>query len=128
MVVVHFWTFGCVNCAHNYPVYQQWARQYDPREVLVLGIHTPESEAEKDPAVLRNKITQEGLTFLIAVDNRKANWQAWANRVWPSVYLVDKNGRVRYWWYGELRWQGATGDQWMSAKIEELRAEPYDSK
>lgn len=125
VVIVHFWTFACGNCQQNYPIYKMWTRQYDPQQVLVLGIHTPESETEKDINTVRQKAEQEGLTFPIAVDNSKANWQAWTNRVWPSVYLVDKYGRVRYWWYGELRWQGAGGDEWIAQRIEELKAEPY---
>jgi hypothetical protein len=43
--------------------------------------------------------------------------------MWPSVYLVDKHGRVRYWWYGELNWQGAKGEQFIRGKIEELLVE-----
>jgi thiol-disulfide isomerase/thioredoxin len=123
VVVVHFWTFGCGNCIQNYPVYKQWTKQYDSKEVFMLGIHTPEAKYEKDIETLRERMAQEGLSFAVAVDNNKANWNGWFNRMWPSVYLVDKNGRVRYWWYGELRWQGATGDQWIAQRIEELRAE-----
>jgi thiol-disulfide isomerase/thioredoxin len=125
VVLVHFWTFGCHNCVQNYPVYRQWARQYDPNEVFMLGIHTPEANYEKDIAALRERIQQEQLSFAVAVDNDKTNWQAWSNQVWPSVYLVDKKGRVRYWWYGELRWQGATGDKWIAERIEELKSEQY---
>jgi hypothetical protein len=43
--------------------------------------------------------------------------------MWPSVYLIDKKGRVRYWWYGELNWKEAGGQRIMAAKIEELLAE-----
>ena len=123
VVVLHFWTFGCSNCIQNYPVYKQWTKQYDPNEVLILGIHTPELEHEKDLQALQKRIKQEELTFAVAVDSDRTNWNLWSNRMWPSVYLVDKNGRVRYWWYGELRWQGAEGDQFMTQRIEELRAE-----
>ncbi|HTM52732.1 MAG TPA: hypothetical protein VL175_01815, partial [Pirellulales bacterium] len=52
------------------------------------------------------------------------NWRAWANSMWPSLYLVDKRGRVRYWWYGELNWQGAKGEAAMRKRIEDLLAEP----
>ena len=43
--------------------------------------------------------------------------------MWPSVYLIDKKGRLRYWWYGELNWNGAGGQNTMGQKIEELLAE-----
>lgn len=128
VVVVHFWTFGCINCIHNYPAYKDWTGRYDSDKVVMLGIHTPEFEIEKDLAALKEKVRSEGLDFPIAVDNDKANWNAWSNRVWPSVYLVDKNGRVRFWWYGELNWQGATGDKWITERINRLLREIPENK
>lgn len=128
VVVVHFWTFGCINCIRNYPAYKDWVRRYEPRNVVMLGIHTPELESEYDLDAIRQKARTEGLDFPIAVDNEKANWNAWSNRVWPSVYLVDKTGRVRFWWYGELNWQGAAGDQWITERINLLLKEPAAKK
>ena len=61
--------------------------------------------------------------FPIVVDNDKKNWNAWGNSMWPSVYLIDKKGYVRYWWYGELDWQGAGGQKIMRKRIAELLAE-----
>lgn len=43
--------------------------------------------------------------------------------MWPSVYLIDKKGYIRYWWYGELNWQGGNGEQVMHQCIEELLTE-----
>lgn len=43
--------------------------------------------------------------------------------MWPSVYLIDKQGQLRYWWYGELNWKGAGGQKTMAKRIEELLAE-----
>ena len=65
----------------------------------------------------------EPLPAEVAFDAAAQNWRAWANGVWPSVYLIDKQGRVRQWWYGELNWQGARGEAIMHRKIEELLAE-----
>ena len=127
VVVVHFWTHSCINCIRNYPAYKDWAGRFNPDTVVVLGIHTPEFESEKDAAAIKQKAGSEGLTFPIAVDNDKANWNAWFNRMWPSIYLVDKNGRVRFWWYGELNWQGATGDKWILERINMLLREKSDA-
>jgi hypothetical protein len=59
----------------------------------------------------------------VAVDNESQTWKAWTNRVWPAVYLIDKQGYVREWWYGELNWQGTDGERFMRERIEELVAE-----
>jgi peroxiredoxin len=124
VVVVHFWTFGCGNCIHNYPWYRAWQRDFAPRGVTVIGIHTPETPGERDVARVRQKAKDNGLVFPILIDNQRRNWEAWGNSVWPSVYLVDRRGRVRYWWYGELKWGGREGEKLMRERIEEFLAEP----
>jgi peroxiredoxin len=123
VVALQFWTFGCINCIRNYPAYQAWHEQYSSRGLTLIGIHTPETEGEKDIQRVRQNAIDHDLRFPIAVDNHLLNWQAWANRIWPSVYLIDKQGRIRYWWYGELNWQQAEGEKWMRQRIEELLAE-----
>jgi len=86
-------------------------------------VHTPESEGEKVPSSIRKKARESGLEFPIAVDSDRENWQAWSNNIWPAVYLIDKRGFVRYWWYGELNWQGTDGEQYIRNKIRELIVE-----
>lgn len=123
VVAVHFYTFACINCIHNYPSYKNWLKSLVPRGVVMIGIHTPETKGEYNIEKVKAKAKENGLDFPILVDNEKKNWAAWGNHVWPSVYLVDKRGRVRYWWYGELNWQGKEGEKYMAARMEELMAE-----
>jgi hypothetical protein len=59
----------------------------------------------------------------VAIDNGWKNWQAWGNRWWPSTYLIDRQGYVRYRWDGELNWKDARGEEIMRRKIEELLKE-----
>lgn len=107
VVVVHFWTHGCINCIHNYPHYRGWSAKYkDNKDWLMVGIHTPEFDAEKDIDQIKAKAKKNDLTYAIAVDNKQANWKAWRNQYWPCVYLVDKTGNVRYRWAGELGDEG----------------------
>ena len=120
VVVVHFYTFGCINCIRNLPHYVAWQKHFASRPVRIVGIHRPETQAERVIETVREKATEAGMTHPIAVDNGSQNWDAWANRIWPSVYLIDKQGFIRYWWYGELNWQGARGERYMRARIEEL--------
>jgi peroxiredoxin len=126
VTVVHFWTNGCINCVHNYPHYRAWTAKYGERKDLVLvGIHTPEFAAEKDVARIRDRAAKNGLAFPIAVDNAAANWKAWGNRYWPSIYLVDKAGIIRHRWEGEL---GDDGFRKVTGQIEELLAEKLPEK
>jgi peroxiredoxin len=124
VVVIHFFAFGCINCIHNYPWYRQWQEELDGQGVKIIGIHTPETKKEEDNDALKKSLAEHKLTFAVAVDKSKANWNAWHNSIWPSVYLIDKQGRLRYWWYGELDWQGAGGQKVARQKIHDLLAEP----
>lgn len=122
VVVVHFWTFGCVNCIHNYPAYKAWHEKYAGKGVTVVGIHTPEFGHEADLERVRAKAEQNGLKFPIAVDNDQQNWKNWQNNYWPSIYLIDKKGQVRHRWEGELGSDGK-GELLVREWIEELLAE-----
>jgi thiol-disulfide isomerase/thioredoxin len=123
VVAFHFWAFGCINCLRNLPHYNAWHERLGQRGLVVLGMHTPETSAERAPAALGPKVEEFAIRYPVAADHENQNWAAWGNSMWPSVYLVDKRGRVRYWWYGELNWQGAEGEKFMRGKIEELLAE-----
>ena len=90
---------------------------------MIVGVHTPETAREREVDQVRNVVTEEKFSFPVVVDNDKAHWNTWGNSVWPSVYLIDKQGRLRYWWYGELDWKGAGGQRIMGRLIEELLAE-----
>jgi thiol-disulfide isomerase/thioredoxin len=122
VVVVHFWTFGCINCVHNYPVYKAWQEKYADKGVKIIGVHTPEFANEADVASIRAKARENGLKFPIAVDNDSRIWKTWENHYWPSIYLIDKKGRVRYHWDGELHLENAEGRPFVS-HIDELLAE-----
>jgi peroxiredoxin len=91
--------------------------------LVIVGVHTPETSAERVAKSVREKVKEAQFEFPVVIDNDKKNWNAWGNSVWPSVYLIDKSGRIRYWWYGELNWNEAGGQDIMAAKIEELLAE-----
>lgn len=124
VVAFHFWAFGCINCIRNLPHYNAWHRDLAKRGLIVWGMHTPETKAEHDLEALQNKVESFQISYPVTADHENQNWNAWANYLWPSVYLIDKRGKVRYWWYGELNWQGAEGEKFMRQKIEALLAEP----
>ena len=123
VVLVHFWTNGCYNCRNNYGHYRAWQERYKDKDVVMVGIHTPETPGEHEIARIKAQAETNGLKFPIAVDNQGANWKAWNNRVWPTVYVVDRRGVVRYGWEGELSYQGADGEERIRKLVDELLAE-----
>ena len=123
VVVLHFYAFGCINCKNNYPVYLGWQETFRDENVAIIGIQTPETKAEHDIDLIRQRAEEAGFTFPILADIEKNNWQAWGNSMWPSVYVLDKQGYIREFWPGELRWEGATGDKYLQQQIEKLMKE-----
>jgi peroxiredoxin len=123
VVVVHFFTFECINCRHNYPWYKKTWDDLKDKDFVMIGIHTPETNPERNVEALKKKVKNAGLTFPIAVDNKTTMWQRYNNNVWPTVYIFDKQGIARWAWAGELGWKGASGEQQMRRKIDELLQE-----
>jgi thiol-disulfide isomerase/thioredoxin len=123
VVVVHFWAFGCINCIRNLPHYQGWQEKFADKGVTIVGIQTPETENERKLDLLKQNILERKIAYPVVFDGASENWNAWGNNMWPSVYLIDKQGRVRNWWYGELNWEGAKGEEFLRKRIEELLAE-----
>lgn len=123
VVAVHFWAFGCINCIRNIPHYESWFQKYRGRDLVIVGIHTPETSAEREIDAVRSKVAENKMQYPIAIDGSGATWTAYANAWWPSVYLIDKRGYVRYWWYGELNWKDAKGEEIMRRRIDALLAE-----
>jgi peroxiredoxin len=123
VVVLHFWTFGCVNCQHNFPTLKAWQTAFADKGVTIIGVHTPETERERQIENVRKSAKKNGLKYPIVFDKEAKIWKSWGNRWWPSTYLIDKQGFVRYRWDGEFNWKKAKGDSIMRKKIEQLLAE-----
>ncbi len=121
--VVEFWTFGCINCQRNLPAYAKWHKQFAKQGVTIIGVHTPETEEEKKTANVRKQVKALKIAYPVLLDMKGENWKRYDQQVWPSVYLVDKRGRARWGWIGELGYNGALGVEKMTAKIKELIAE-----
>jgi peroxiredoxin len=123
VVVLTFWTFNCINCIHNLPIYQAWYDDLPKDKVVILGIHTPELASERDFVHLKQAVKQRGLKYPVAMDLRAKTWNAWGNTMWPATYVIDRHGDVRAWWSGELRWNGAEGDKILRRRVDELVSE-----
>ncbi|MHC4508064.1 MAG: redoxin domain-containing protein [Planctomycetota bacterium] len=125
VTVIHFYAFGCGNCVRTLPYYNDWREQFPAESFRIVGIHRPETQRERQIEKVKEKAAEARIEYPIAIDNESLNWNAWANGIWPSIYLVDKNGFVRYWWYGELNWQGAESEKYLRGKVEELMTEGF---
>jgi thiol-disulfide isomerase/thioredoxin len=101
VVLINFWTFGCYNCKNVLPFIKQWNDTYTDQGLVVIGVHFPEFAYEADLNNLKEAMGRLNVTWAVAQDNDGVTWRAYAQHYWPTVYLVDKQGSIRYQRIGE---------------------------
>jgi cytochrome c biogenesis protein CcdA/thiol-disulfide isomerase/thioredoxin len=101
VVLVDFWTYTCINCVRTLPYLRAWDERYRSQGLVIVGVHSPEFRFERDAGNVADAIRRTGLRYPVAQDNEFATWRAWDNQAWPSKYLIDARGRVRYAHVGE---------------------------
>jgi len=101
VILVEMWTFGCINCRNVIPSLRTFHEKYADQGLVIIGNHFPEFGYEKDVENLKNAIVDLDIPYTIVVDNEGLNWQAYQNIYWPTLYLIDKTGQIRYKHIGE---------------------------
>jgi thiol-disulfide isomerase/thioredoxin len=105
VVIVEMWTFGCVNCQNVMPSLKEWHSNYKDEGLVIIGNHFPEFSYEQDLENLKDAIDKFGIEYAVAQDNNGDTWRAYKNHYWPTLYLIDKQGHIRYVHIGEGRYQ-----------------------
>jgi thiol-disulfide isomerase/thioredoxin len=101
VVLVDFWTFSCINSLRPLPYLRAWADKYQAQGLVVIAVQSPEFAFEQRLDSIRDAVSRHAMRFPIAVDNGHRVWNAFRNVYWPSIYLIDTQGRVRYHRFGE---------------------------
>ncbi|KLD63776.1 redoxin family protein [Dyella japonica] len=101
VVLVEFWTRECINCVHVLPHTKTLYDRYAADGLVVVGVHTPEYDEERDAHALKDAIGALDIKYPVAMDNDYRIWNAWGNRYWPAIYLIDRDGHVVYRHVGE---------------------------
>lgn len=101
VVIIDFWTYSCINCQRTLPYLRNWHQKYKDKGLVIIGVHSPEFEFEKNPKNVLQAIEDFQLSYPIVQDNNFATWRAYKNRYWPAKYFIDKEGYIRYDHFGE---------------------------
>ena len=117
VVLVDFWTYTCINCIRTLPYLKEWYSKYSDEGFVIIGVHTPEFEFEKDYDNVKMAVEKYGIKYPVVLDNDYKTWNAYKNQFWPRKYLIDSNGLIRYDHIGE------GGYEETERKIQELLAE-----
>jgi thiol-disulfide isomerase/thioredoxin len=105
VVLVNFWTYGCVNCVNTLPHVTKLYAKYRDRGFVVIGIHTPEFPFERSASNVQTALKRHGITYPVAQDNDSQTWNAYRNRYWPAQYIVDQNGKIVFQHDGEGQYE-----------------------
>src|ERR1044072_7291123 len=100
-VLIEFWTFACYNCRNTLPALKKWDVQYRDKGLTSIGVHTPELDFERDIDQLRREVAGLGIKYPVVTDQDYSTWKAYGVEAWPTVLVLDKNGRVRWTHVGE---------------------------
>ena len=123
VTIVQFWTYRCINCIHNLDAYSRLSKQFAGQDVVLIGVHTPETASERDPKGVQQMVKKYRIEYPVLLDEKRANWTKWEQQFWPTIYLIDKAGQTRYRWEGELAYHGDTGEEQLAKLVRRLLAE-----
>lgn len=122
VVIVDIWTFACWNCYRSLPWLHSLADQYHAQGLRLLGVHTPELAQEYVRGNVVRKLTALHVDYPVMLDNDYSYWNDLGNRAWPTFYLIDKHGRIRGTFVGEIHKGDATAKA-IDEAVQKLLAE-----
>jgi thiol-disulfide isomerase/thioredoxin len=101
VVLVYVWTYTCINSIRPMPYIDDWNQKYSNKGLVIVGVHSPEFEFEKNPANVKDAVKRFGITYPVIIDSDHGTWNAYENNYWPRYYLIDTQGYIRYDHIGE---------------------------
>jgi thiol-disulfide isomerase/thioredoxin len=94
VIFIDFWTYSCINCQRTFPFITAWDAKYRDEGLLIVGVHTPEFEFEKDFGNVKRATEKYGIRYPVVMDNDYKTWNAYRNRYWPRHYIIDIDGYI----------------------------------
>ncbi len=101
VVLVDFWTYSCVNWLRTLPYLRAWEERYRDRGFVLVGAHAPEFGFEHELENVRRATRELGVGYPVVIDNEFTIWRSFENHYWPAVYLMGREGEVRFHHFGE---------------------------
>jgi thiol-disulfide isomerase/thioredoxin len=95
VVLVDFWTYSCINCIRTIPYLNDWDQKYAGNGLVIVGVHSPEFEFEKNYDNVKAAVQRLGITYPVVLDSDHGTWDAYGNQYWPRHYLIDAQGYIR---------------------------------
>jgi len=122
VVLVDFWDYSCINCIRAMPFVRAWAEKYKDSGLVVIGVHTPEFDFEKQTANVQMAVQKYNIPYPVAIDSDYKIWNSFHNQYWPASYFIDAKGKVRFEHFGEGDYDKS--EQWIQQLLKEANATP----
>ncbi|HKC79313.1 MAG TPA: redoxin family protein [Nitrosopumilaceae archaeon] len=101
VIFYDFWTYSCINCIRALPYITAWNEKYADKGLLIIGVHSPEFEFEKDINNVKLAVQKFGIKYPVVLDSDHQTWAAFGNQYWPREYITDYQGYIRHDHIGE---------------------------
>jgi thiol-disulfide isomerase/thioredoxin len=101
VVLVYIWTYTCINSIRPMPYIHDWNQKYSNNGLVVVGVHSPEFQFEKNYTNVKDAVQRFGIKYPVVLDSDRGTWNAYRNNYWPRYYLIDTQGYIRYDHIGE---------------------------
>lgn len=95
VVLVDFWDYSCINCLRTLPYLIRWHGRYAEKGLTIIGIHSPEFRFARVREQVETAVSTHQIPYPILIDNQYENWDRFANKAWPTKYLIDTDGYIR---------------------------------
>jgi len=131
VVLIDFWSYSCINCLRTLPYLNRWYSTYKNKGFVIVGVHSPEFQFEHSKENVLFAIKRYGIHYPVAMDNHFTTWRSYSNRFWPTKYLIDQEGRIRFRHIGEggyLEMENAIRKLLDLAPLKETQATPKRKK
>ncbi|RMD70135.1 MAG: thiol-disulfide isomerase, partial [Gammaproteobacteria bacterium] len=93
VVILDFWTYGCINCMHILPDLRRLEKRFG-HKLAIIGVHSPKFENEKRLETLRQVILRYDIEHPVVNDTGFTLWRAYGVRAWPTLIVIDPEGKV----------------------------------
>ncbi|HZS42668.1 MAG TPA: redoxin domain-containing protein [Candidatus Paceibacterota bacterium] len=106
VVLLDIWTYSCINCLRTIPYLNAWYQKYKDDGLVIVGIHSPEFNFEKDYNNVSAAVKKLGIQYPVVLDSNHGIWNAYQNLYWPREYLIDIDGFIVHDKIGEGDYDG----------------------
>ena len=95
VVLIEFWAWDCPFCAEAMPHIKEFYDKYSKDGLVILGVHTPRFDYEKDIPKVKEAVANKGIKYPVVIDNEYEMWTDYLCAAWPSLYVVDQDGVIQ---------------------------------